>query len=242
MQILPIAVTQMIWPNVKRARPEFDTDAKSGGEALIELAGRSCYESWHKPNPDTATIGGYLANIRAQGHFSVYEHVNVTFDMQGVSRSLTHELIRHRHFSFSELSQRFVDVEGAEMVHPPALSQEFLDNADNLVESVWWMRRAYRDIVEHLTGKGVRRKQAREAARAVMPNMTETKIVVTGNLRAWRHFIKVRGTIHADAEIRMAAVAVADELEKLFPDAMADLEFHFEDGYACVRLKQCETE
>lgn len=239
MQILPIAITQMIWPNLKEARPEFDTDAKSGGEALIEYAGRNCYQSWAKPNPATATIGGYLANIRAQGHFSVYEHVNVTFDMQGVSRSLTHELIRHRHFSFSELSQRFVDVSNAKVITPPAMTT---GDDSVLHHAMARVQVSYDRILNILTGRGLSRKQIREAARAVMPNMTETKIVVTGNLRAWRHFIKVRGTIYADAEIRAVAVGVADELSKLFPDAMADLEFYFEDGHACVRLKQCETE
>jgi thymidylate synthase (FAD) len=240
MQILPIAVTKILWDRLHEAQPLFETDAFSDGEGLIEYAGRNCYQSWTKPNPATATIGGYLANIRAQGHFSVYEHVNVTFDFQGVSRSLTHELIRHRHFSFSELSQRFVDVENAPIVTPPALEGDTTDGLLRDIKEACAL--AYYGLVTHLTGQGKPRKQAREAARAVMPNMTETKIVVTGNLRAWRHFVKVRGTIHADAEIRIAAVGVATWLVQLYPDAMADVEFYTEDGHRCVRLKQSETE
>jgi len=231
-------VTKVLWNNLAEARPEFDTDATSDGEALIEYAGRNCYQSWTKPNPATATIGGYLANIRTQGHFSVYEHTNVTFDFQGVSRSLTHELIRHRHFSFSELSQRFVNMEDASMVTPPALVGN--DPTGMLVDAREFCRTVYAGLVEVLVGRGKPRKQAREAARAVMPNMTETKIVVTGNLRAWRHFIKVRGSIHADAEIRVAAYGVANWLIELFPDAMADVEFEMQDGYQCVRISHSE--
>ena len=81
----------------------WDTDA-DGGQALAEFAGRACYESWHKPNPKTATNAGYLRHILEVGHLSVIEHATATFYITGVSRSLTHELIRHRHFSFSQLS------------------------------------------------------------------------------------------------------------------------------------------
>src|SRR5690554_1935779 len=90
-------------------------------DTLVEFAGRSCYQSWKRPNPATATNEGYIANILKQGHFSVLEHASATFYVQGVSRALTHELIRHRHLSYSQLSQRFVN-EGREddLVLPPA--------------------------------------------------------------------------------------------------------------------------
>src|SRR3712207_7558756 len=83
----------------------WSTEAE-GGEALAEFAGRACYQSWDKPNPATATNAGYLRHILEVGHLSVLEHGTVTMYLTGVSRSLTHELIRHRHFSFSQLSQR----------------------------------------------------------------------------------------------------------------------------------------
>src|SRR3954454_13546884 len=77
----------------------WDTDAE-GGEALAEFAGRACYQSWSKPNPSTSTNAGYLRHILEVGHLSVLEHGSVTFYLTGISRSLTHELIRHRHFSY----------------------------------------------------------------------------------------------------------------------------------------------
>ncbi|MCW2777278.1 MAG: thyX, partial [Frankiales bacterium] len=85
----------------------WETDAE-GGQALAEFAGRACYQSWSKPNPSTATNAGYLRHILEVGHLSVLEHGSVTFYLSGISRSLTHELIRHRHFSYSQLSQRYV--------------------------------------------------------------------------------------------------------------------------------------
>src|SRR5262245_62265627 len=95
----------------------WSTDAE-GGEALAEFAGRACYQSWHKPNPSTATNAGYLRHILEVGHLSVLEHGSVTFYISGISRSLTHELIRHRHFSYSQLSHRYVQVSDAGMVDP----------------------------------------------------------------------------------------------------------------------------
>lgn len=214
-----------------------DPDA-SDIESLTEAAGRLCYGSWKRPNALTATIAGYLANIRSQRHFSVFEHGTATFLFEGVSRSLTHELIRHRHLSYSELSQRFVNVEEADIVVPPALDSEdtgilayFRDHA----------REVYAHLVEILTDDGLGRKRAREAARAVMPNMTETKIVVTGNMRAWRHFINVRGSEHADAEIRRLAVEVARQLHELCPNLFADLEFYRFNGQDCARLSAVDN-
>jgi thymidylate synthase (FAD) len=195
----------------------WETDA-AGGQALAEFAGRACYQSWSKPNPATATNAGYLRHILEVGHLSVLEHGTVTFYLTGVSRSFTHELVRHRHFSYSQLSQRYVPERDAAMVEPdviaedPELHARFVAAADAAV-------RAYTDLLEGLekrfaagAGDGAAnptllRKQARQAARAVLPNATETRIVVTGNYRAWRHFVAMRATEHADVEIRKVAIA-----------------------------------
>ena len=93
-----------------------------GGSALAEFAGRACYSSWDKPNPATATNAGYLGHILEVGHESVLEHGSATFFIEGVSRSFSHEFIRHRHLSPSQLSQRFVDSSGVQFVVPPAIS------------------------------------------------------------------------------------------------------------------------
>ena len=200
----------------------WDTDA-SGGQALAEMAGRACYASWDKPNPATATNKGYLANIIKQQHHSVLEHGSATFYITGVSRSLTHELIRHRHLSYSELSQRFVDMQNASWILPPAIPDGDTETMQEMAVAGFGMKTAYAALVDKLTKRGKTRKQAREAARAVMPNMTETRIVVTGNYRAWRHFLAVRGTEHADAEIRRLAVDIGWTLKTHAPNIFQDM-------------------
>ncbi|MEV0455973.1 FAD-dependent thymidylate synthase [Catellatospora methionotrophica] len=222
------AVQLIAWTNFQApVDVPWDTDAE-GGQALAEFAGRACYQSWSKPNPATATNAGYLRHILEVGHLSVLEHGTATFYFTGVSRSFTHELIRHRHFSYSQLSQRYVPERDAAMVEPeviaanPELHKKFVEASEAAV-------RAYNELLEGLEATfadvpnaTLRRKQARQAARAVLPNATETRIVVTGNYRAWRHFIAMRATEHADVEIRELAIATLRELQKLAPSVFSD--------------------
>ena len=206
----------------------WETDA-DGGQALVEFAGRACYQSWSKPNPRTATNASYISHIIEVGHFSVLEHASASFYISGVSRSCTHELIRHRHFSFSQLSQRYVH-DDVRVVLPPGLEDD-----PELRQVVLAAADASRSAYEHLLSEletrfadapnaVLRRKQARQAARAVLPNDTETRIVVTGNYRAWRHFIAMRGSEHADTEIRRLAIACLRELSAVAPAVFADFE------------------
>ncbi|MFI6228580.1 FAD-dependent thymidylate synthase [Micromonospora echinospora] len=194
------------------------TDA-DGGQALAEAAGRLCFKSWRKPRPETATNAGYLANILRQRHESVVEHATATFFVTGVSRSLLTELTRHRHLSLSVVSQRYVDESDAAMVLPPAATAE----AQGIYE---WAAEAskgwYRELVDGFTEAGMPRKQAREAARAVLPNMTETQFVVTANLRCWRDVLRRRWHVAADAEIRRFAGMMLDELRVLAPNVFQD--------------------
>jgi len=207
----------------------WETDA-DGGQALAEFAGRACYQSWTKPNPRTATNAGYLRHILEVGHLSVLEHGVVTFYLTGVSRSLTHELIRHRHFSYSQLSQRYVPERNAAVVEPEVIAADAELHA-MFVDATEASLAAYTELLEGLEKRfaGVenavlRRKQARQAARSVLPNATETRIVVTGNYRAWRHFVAMRATEHADVEIRALAVACLRELARVAPNVFADFE------------------
>lgn len=207
----------------------WSTDA-DGGEALAEFAGRACYQSWSKPNPATATNAGYLRHILEVGHLSVLEHGSVSFYLTGVSRSLTHELIRHRHFSYSQLSQRYVPERDAAMVEPDVIAEDPELHARFLV-AARASQQAYCDLLDGLEKRfadepkaTLRRKQARQAARCVLPNATETRLVVTGNYRAWRHFIAMRATEHADVEIRALAVECLRRLQKAAANVFGDFE------------------
>lgn len=193
-------------------------------DELAEFAGRACYQSWQRPRPETATNEGYLSNIIGMGHESVLEHASATFYIEGVSRALTHELIRHRHLSFSELSQRFVNLDEAESVYPPA---SYHDNDSYVVEIIdslsAFAETDYKRIYEALKEKDLSRKQAREAARSVLPNAMETKIVVTGNMRAWRDVLRKRWHIAADAEIRELAGELLRQLRGIAPNSFSDI-------------------
>ena len=225
MQVQLIAKTEFTPP----ADVPWTTDA-DGGEALAEFAGRACYQSWKKPNPATASNAGYLRHILEVGHLSVLEHGVVSFYLTGVSRSLTHELIRHRHFSYSQLSQRYVPERNAEMVEPdviaqnPALHERFAAATAASVAAYTELLAALEENFADEPNATLRRKQARQAARAVLPNATETRIVVTGNYRAWRHFIAMRATEHADVEIRQLAVECLRQLHKAAPNVFGDFE------------------
>lgn len=222
MQVLLIASTVMWRGAVDLRTPYVDQFDATESDTLAEFAGRNCYQAWERKNPKTQTNEGYLANILKQGHESVLEHASATFFVEGVSRSLTHELIRHRHLSFSELSQRYVNVETTDFVEPPALADN-LSSVGYLYEAISESRKYYRRIVEALHGSGLSRKQVREAARAVMPNATETKIVVSGNMRAWRDVLKKRYHVAADAEIREFATEVLRQLREIAPNTFQDI-------------------
>lgn len=226
LRVQLIAKTEFTAPD----EVDWDTDA-DGGEALSEFAGRACYQSWDKPNPRTATNATYLKHIIDVGHFSVLEHASVSFYITGISRSCTHELIRHRHFSYSQLSQRYVPEDDSRVVIPPGIDGD-PDLTALFLAATDVSRSAYNELLGRMEEKfgdqpgTLRRKQARQAARAVLPNATETRIVVTGNYRAWRHFIAMRASEHADVEIRRLAIACLRELAALAPAVFDDFEIY----------------
>jgi thymidylate synthase (FAD) len=196
---------------------------------LAELTGRDCYQSHDRPNPLTASTDDYIRkNLIDKHHFSVLEHATATFRFTGVSRTFTHELVRHRHLSFSQLSQRYVDIADMQMVVPP-LIREWPDDAERkemlqLLDSSWALAEDYYNKLEQLfiSRKGVTRKQAREAARCVLPGGTDTIIDVTGNHRAWREVLQKRLSPQADAEIREVMEAVLSQLLNIAPSTYAD--------------------
>jgi len=213
------------------------------GERLAEFAGRLCYMS--QGNPAKRPTREYLENIKKQGHGSVLEHSNYSLLLEGVSRSLTHELVRHRAgFAYSQLSQRYVDESNASFVVPPAVA------GDDGLEKKWreqveGAQATYVALVEQLmerygwvADRVHRRKMAREAARAVLPNATETKIVVTGNARAWRTMLELRAGEGAELEIRRLAVTVLRLLQRDAPGFFSDFVIYVaEDRREAARVE-----
>jgi thymidylate synthase (FAD) len=222
----------------------FTTDTPAAAEVLTEIAGRTCYMSFGKGRKSNQE---YLENILTSKHGSVLEHGVWCLLITGVSRALTHELVRHRAgFSYSQLSQRYVDESDARYVVPP-LYQENEELRRTWQRTIETVRAAYLELAE-ATAEFVqqkhpemasrdRRKWARQAARSILPNACETKIFVTGNSRAWRHFVEQRGSPHADSEIRLLAVAVCRVLKHESPNIFHDVEIETQlDGLPAVRV------
>ena len=197
-------------------------------ETLVTFAGRSCYESWHRPRPETYHDRDYIGRtIFEQQHGSILEHATATLYFTGVSRAFLTELTRHRHLSFSVRSQRFVNESGANIVLPPiyrnAQPGTALHRTAELLEGIAQdLDSHYEGLVEEATEDGHGRKQAREAARSILPSMTETKMVVTGNLRAWLEVINRRTAPDADAELQEVMGMARDVLKPLAPSIFKD--------------------
>jgi thymidylate synthase (FAD) len=223
-----IAVTHFQKPDDLQEFQIWQTDTDNEPQQLIEAAGRCCYESWR--NPSGRTNEQYIANLLSQGHMSVIEHAVASFYIRGVSRALTHELVRHRHFSYSQRSTRYVDESDCNFIVPDCIA----DDPEALrifEEAVGRSQEAYRRLCEVLERKfaGVedrtlRRKMVRQAARSVLPNATETALVMTGNFRAWRHFIRLRASRYADPEIRKLAIMILRELQRVAPAIFGDFQ------------------
>jgi thymidylate synthase (FAD) len=215
------------------------TDTEVGAEVLAEMAGRLCYLSYGRGRKTNREFLDHLIEV---GHGSVLEHAVWSFLVTGVSRSFTHELVRHRHLSYSQLSQRYVNESESPYVEPDVIA------GDPALHAIWESavnaaRDAYDRLVEGLERRyaaepdpTLRRKLARQAARSVLPNATETRIFVTGNARALRHFIEMRGAPAADVEIRKVALQVLDLLQRESPALFGDYErYALPEGGQAVR-------
>jgi thymidylate synthase (FAD) len=207
----------------------WQTDTEIAAEHLVETAGRVCYMSFAKPRP-----GGnkaYIGHILEVGHGSVLEHGVWNFIFTGISRTCTHELVRHRAgWGYSQLSQRYVDESVAEYVEPdciadqPELHKIWLEAVGHAHQAYLRLTEGLQETYKEEPDRTLRRKLARQAARSILPNATETKIFVTANARALRHFIELRASRHAEVEIRKLAVAVLRIMQQESPNLFGDYE------------------
>jgi thymidylate synthase (FAD) len=201
----------------------YTTQETSDAEQIVEMAGRLCYMSYGNGRSTTAA---FMQNIIGSQHFSVLEHANWTFIITGISRSCSHELVRHRHLSFSQLSQRYVPQHDLACICPKELEdaghkEDFDEVMSRVLEFYSEVSEdMFQDTPEMTTAA---KKRIRTAARAILPNSIETKIAVTGNARAWREFIAKRNVPAADPEIRELARTIADVLSKNSPLLFGDL-------------------
>lgn len=186
--------------------------------SLVEFAGRHCYRSWKKGRATQE----YIENIIDEGHTSVMEHATVSLAISGISRSLSHELVRHRvGIAVSQESQRYVDAKDVNFVVPPLYLHESggelmgprIDDFKSMCEVAL---EAYKELSGSFgifPVETIDRKRIAESARSVLPNAAETRLVWTVNMTALRHFFKKRGAMGADLEIRRLAVNIFNAIE-----------------------------
>jgi thymidylate synthase (FAD) len=191
MQVELIALTQYLQGN-------------GTPEELLEHAGRVCYRSETRGDP-----AKFLRARLREGHESLIEHASATFEISGISRACSHQLVRHRIASYSQESQRYVEMSDPALVIPDAIAEDPHARAvwDSFVEEV---QSAYQELRE----LGIRK----EDARFVLPNAAATCIIVTMNFRELLHFFRLRITPEAQWEIRRMAIEM---LEVLAPHAPA---------------------
>lgn len=181
-------------------------------ERTVAMAARLCYsavgaEQLAEKMTDEQ-VGKLVDKIVEMGHLSTFEHVTFTFAIEGVSRVLTHQLVRHRIASYSQQSQRYVKEHDFEYIVPPtvAANAEAKAKFDTLMEQI---RKGYDELV----ALGIHQ----EDARYCLANATETKIVVSMNARALLHFFELRCCTRAQWEIRLLAEAMLAEVCKVAP-------------------------
>jgi thymidylate synthase (FAD) len=184
-------------------------EVEGAPEALLEQAGRACYRSEQRGEP-----GRFLRARIREGHESIIEHASVTFDISGISRACSHQLVRHRIASYSQESQRYVDMSAPEYVVPPSV-------AESAEARVVWEEFLAQvgETYRRLRALGIRK----EDARFVLPNATATRIIVTMNFRSLRHFFQVRCDKAAQWEIRALALEMLRQVHRLAPAVFQDL-------------------
>ena len=176
---------------------------EDGAEALLEHAGRACYRSAARGQP-----GRFLQARIREGHESIIEHASVTFEISGISRACSHQLVRHRIASYSQESQRYVDMSDPEFVVPPSIAE------NPQAVAVWeeFMGQVA-NTYDRLRELGARK----EDARFVLPNAAATRIIVTMNFRTLRHLFSVRCDKAAQWEIRDLALEMLRQVHGLAP-------------------------
>ena len=230
----------------------FDDPTKlSPVDQLIKIAGQVCYASYGPVRTFNKDVEGYVENLIHSGHGSVLEHPNFSFLLYGISRSNSHEIVRHRAgVGYSQLSQRFVSgrvlrfVERPEYQGDETLHNDFEETIDFIAKKYEW-RTSYLlakqkagDKILSAEAKTDLRKKVQQAARSVLTNEAETVIVMTGNIRAWRHMISMRASEHAEVEIRKTFFNVYQVFDKVAPTEFRDFKVvNLPDGTMAVKTE-----
>jgi thymidylate synthase (FAD) len=187
-------------------------------EKVIETAGRTSYQSFERQSETSYKT--FIKMLIRNKHESVLEHASASFKISGISRALTHQLVRHRLCSFTQQSQRYVNEDNFNYIEPDDIKNN--PNAHEIyIELMEQIRKRY----SQLRKLGIKK----EDARFILPNSTESEIIMTANFRELRHVLTLRGEKAAQWEIRRLAIEILELLKKEVPDIFQDMEIDEEN-------------
>lgn len=214
-----------------------DPDVLPPSERLVKFAGQVCYASFGPNRTWNRDANKYLRNIKSSGHGSVVQHPVATAALYGMSRSASHELVRHSAGTgFSQSSQRYISgkvlrfVERPEYRDDPELHQMFLERIDTAaaayarLSEMLLERQKSGTTILSAEARTDLRKKVQQCSRSLLPNETETFMVMSANVRAWRHIIEMRANQHAEIEIRELAYRIYKVLRQAAPLLFDDYE------------------
>lgn len=187
-------------------------------EKVIETAGRTSYQSFE--NQTQNSYKSFIKMLVRNKHESVLEHANASFKISGISRALTHQLVRHRLCSFTQQSQRYVNEKNFKYIEPDDIKNH--PSAHKIyIELMEQIRNRY----SQLRDLGIKK----EDARFILPNSTESEIIMTANFRELRHVITLRGEKAAQWEIRRLVIEILKILKQEVPNVFQDMEIDEEN-------------
>jgi thymidylate synthase (FAD) len=205
---------------------------------LIYAACRQCYSEkfagdiFAEDAKDPKKQEEFIAKVASSGHESPLEHAKFTFAAEGVSRALTHQLVRHRIASFSQQSQRYVAAKNFNYIIPPSIEED--DAAkDKFIKVMEYIQENYNEFLKRFEEKGKKGEGANQDARFILPQAAETKIVFTMNCRELLHFFADRCCTRAQWEIRALAKEMLKICKKEIPAVFANA------GEKCIKLGYC---
>ena len=208
---------------VKLLRNTADAELLCGAAALTSTKSGSPSEVFEKMDSESAKR--IIRRVTGYGHVSVIEHASFSFSVEGVSRAMTHQLVRHRIASYTQQSQRYVTYDTLEKyVTPPSIADK--------VEA----KKIFDETLERISetyNKLLKMGVPKEDARFILPNASKTNIIVTMNARELRHFFNLRCCVRAQWEIRQVAIEMLKQVKKVAPALFENA------GPSCVELGYC---
>lgn len=248
MKIITDCSVHLLSQPIFHAHPTYQLpDDGNAAERLVATAGKVCYDTY---GVDGNPVNRHVQNLVAQGHFSVIEHVHVGVFIEGISRGCSHELVRHRHFNWSQRSTRYTEETGAAIVLEPYYAdiynrgEEFHSCSDEALLIRGFLEQAeeaiavYAEQVKLLDRLAPpemsardKRKWCRGKARQLLPHALETRLVMTGNMLSWRQFFIKRTSRHAEPEMRRLAEKLFKTVTPTMASAFFDLKQNPYEGY-----------